>query len=346
MPCTRSILLFAAAVLAMAPMAAHAQPGTQAQGRPAAEIDPCTGRPVPAPRDTVEPEPPAPPVVVVETPEPPAPAGVCRAASSALAGSSSLSADTLSVDRGIARRNRAAMRLGLGATADRVRLGPAASVSIPTALGVDAGEMFFGIAYQGRTRYTTEDDAAAVLGVGIGTRRVLALEAALTTYSTLRDGGPLETGGVSLKLHRAIGGQTSVAVGWENALLWGGSDGDGSLYAVASRMLSLRGDPDAPFSTAVATLGVGNGRFRFEEDDAGDRATANVFGGIGVRVTGPLSLVADWTGQDLNAAASVTPIPRVPLVITLGLVDLTGNAGDGVRPIVSLGYGLAFRQPF
>lgn len=334
---SRSFILLALAVLAAAPARGQAPPA-------ASPIDPCTGKPVVTRAPEPEPEPePAPPQVVITPAADPVPVQgpVCR-----YAGDGLLRADTLPPDARTARRNRAAMRLGLGAAADKVRLGPAASVSIPTALGVDAGEMFFGIAYQGRTRYTTEDDAAAVLGIGIGTRRVLALEAALTTYSTLRDGGPLETGGVSLKLHRAIGGQASVAVGYENALLWGGSDGDGSLYAVASRMLNLRGDPDAPFSTAVATLGVGNGRFRFEEDDAEDRATANVFGGIGVRVTGPLSLVADWTGQDLNAAASLTPIPRLPLVITLGLVDLTGNAGDGARPIVSLGYGLAFRQPF
>jgi hypothetical protein len=339
---TRLIVPLALALLAAAaPAAAQPQGGTVA-------TDPCTGRPVvtpPAPApDPVPPAPPAviPPVEVVTVDGP-----VCRyAGSSFLLSDAAARADTVPVDRRRARINRQAMELGVSERGDQVRLGPAAGVSIPTALGVDAGELFFGIAYQGRTRYTTEDDAAAVLGIGIGTRRVVALEAALTTYSTLRGGGPLETGGVSLKLHRAVGGQTSVAVGVENALLWGGSDGDPSLYAVASRMLNLRDDPSAPFSTAVATVGVGNGRFRFEEDDAADRQTVNVFGGLGVRVAGPLSLVADWTGQDLNAAASVTPFPRFPLVLTAGMVDLTGSAGDGARFIVSLGYGLAFRQPF
>ena len=271
------------------------------------------------------------------------------AASSTYAGgegmTSAASDTTDPVDPRNAARNRKAMALGMGRLGDQVRLGPAASVSVPTALGVDAGEVFFGVAYQGRTRYTRQDDAAAVAGFGIGTRRVLALEVALTTYSTFR-GAPLETGGVSFKLHRVLPGHSSIAVGYENALLWGGSDDDGSLYAVASRQLNLRDDPGAPFSTAVATLGVGNGRFRFEEDYATDRETVNLFAALGVRVTGPLSLVADWTGQDLNAAASLTPIPRLPLVVTAGLADITGSAGDGVRPILSLGYGLALRQPF
>lgn len=257
------------------------------------------------------------------------------------------SADTSTgpIDPRAAARNRAAMRLGLGPMGDQVRLGPAASVSVPTALGVDAGELFFGVAYQGRTRYTNEDDAAAVIGLGLGTRRVLALEAALTTYSTFRS-APLETGGLSLKLHRVVPGHSSIAVGYENALLWGGSDDDGSLYAVASRQLNLRERPAAPFSTAVVSLGVGNGRFRSEQDDAEDNETVNLFAAAGVRVAAPLSLVADWTGQDLNAAASITPFLRLPLVITAGVADITGSAGDGARLIFSLGYGLAFPQPF
>jgi hypothetical protein len=244
-----------------------------------------------------------------------------------------------------ARINRAALQLG--STSGAARLGPAASISVPTALGVDAGDIFFGVGYQGRTRYTDEDDAAAVIGIGIGSHRTLALEAALTTYSTFRGGGPLETGGLSLKLHREVVPQTSVAVGWENALRWGGTDDDGSLYAVATRMVNLRPDSvPGPFGKAVVTLGVGNGRFRTEKDDAEGNETVNVFAAAGVRVNEPLSLMADWTGQDLNAGASITPLRHIPLVFTLGLADITGSAGDGARLIFSLGYGLAFPQPF
>jgi hypothetical protein len=244
-----------------------------------------------------------------------------------------------------ARRNRQRLRLGRGFAREQPRLGPAASVSVPTGYGVDAGELFVGVAYQGRTRYTEEADAAVVAGVGFGTRQVLAAEVALTSYSTIR-GTPLETGGVSVRLHRAVGSSTSVAVGWENALRWGGSDDDGSLYAVGTRMVPLRRDPARRFGLAVFSLGVGNGRFRLEEDDRDGNETVNVFGAVGVRVTEPLSVMADWTGQDLNLAASVIPIRRVPLVVTAGVADLTGLAGDGARFILSVGYGLSFRQPF
>jgi hypothetical protein len=258
---------------------------------------------------------------------------------------SAFSAGGREADPEDARRYREALRLGQGATRGQVRLGPAASVSVPTAFGVDAGEVFLGVAYQGRTRYTELDDAAAVAGLGLGTRRLVAVEVALTTYSTFR-GAPLETGGLSFKLHHALPRNTSVAVGWENALLWGGSDDRGSLYAVATRVVPLRRDPSEKLGLGVVTLGVGNGRFRSEKDDAEGNETVNVFAAAGLRVIDPLSLVADWTGQDLNVAASVTPFRRVPLVLTAGLADLTGSAGDGARFILSLGYGLSIRQPF
>jgi hypothetical protein len=268
------------------------------------------------------------------TPQPPPPQGAFLCASAARAG-----------DPARAERTRESLRLGRGAVRGQVRLGPAASVSVPTGFGVDAGELFLGAAYQGRTRYTQDDDAAAVAGVGIGTRRVVALEVALTSYSTLR-GTPLETGGLSFKLHRALPRSTSVAVGWENAILWGGSDDRGSLYAVATRMVPLRENPADRFSVGVFTLGVGNGRFRFEQDDAEGNETVNVFGAVGLRVSDPVSVMADWTGQDLNLAASVTPVRRLPFVVTAGVADLTGHAGDGARFILSLGYGLSIRQPF
>lgn len=251
----------------------------------------------------------------------------------------------IAADPEAARRTRQALRLGRGVARDEARLGPAASVSVPTAYGVDAGELFVGAAYQGRTRYTEEADAAVVAGLGLGTRRVLAMEVALTSYSTIR-GTPLETGAVSVRLHRAVGSSTSVAVGWENAIRWGGTDDDGSLYAVGTRMVPLRSDPARRFGLAVVSLGVGNGRFRLEDDDRDGNETVNLFGAVGVRVTEPLSVMADWTGQDLNLAASLIPIRRVPLVVTAGVADLTGLAGDGARFILSVGYGLSFRQPF
>jgi hypothetical protein len=223
---------------------------------------------------------------------------------------------------------------------------PAASISSPTAFGAEMGQGFVGFAYQARTRFTHLSDGAAVVAAGIGDRqRAVALELALTTYSTLH-GGPFETGGVSFKLHRAVGEHTGVAVGVENALDWGGSDAGRSPYAVATHVVELRPDAAQPFSAVTATLGVGAGRFRSENDVAADHATVNVFGALGVQVIEPVSVSADWNGQDLFTGVSVSPSRHLPLVLNAGLADVTGTAGDGVRFIFSAGLGFRWLPPF
>ncbi|HSU13338.1 hypothetical protein [Longimicrobium sp.] len=224
---------------------------------------------------------------------------------------------------------------------------PAASISSPTGFGVDMGEAFVGVAYQERTRFTTSDDATASIGMGFGDRdRLVGLEVSATSYSTLRGGGPFETGGLNFKLHHAFGDVWGVAVGYENAVRWGGSDAGQSPYATVTRVFRLNDDSSRPFSAIAATLGAGAGRFRSESDVAADRKTVNPFGAIGIQVIEPLSLTADWNGQDLYAAASIAPIRRVPLVINAGVADITGSAGDGARFILSAGLGFRWLPPF
>jgi hypothetical protein len=223
---------------------------------------------------------------------------------------------------------------------------PGASLSSPIAFGVQMGEGFAGFAYQERTRYTTLDDGAAAIGIGLGDRRYVALEVAVTSYSTVRGGGPLETGGVSFKAHHAFNDAWGVALGWENAINWGGSDAGNSPFGVATHVFRLKPDTRAPLSAVVASLGVGAGRFRSEQDVANDRKTVNVFGSLGVQLAEPVSAIADWTGQDLYAGISVTPVRRVPLLINAGFADITGNAGDGARFIISVGVGFRWLPPF
>jgi hypothetical protein len=238
-------------------------------------------------------------------------------------------------------------RLSLRRPATHLIAVPAASISTPTAFGVQMGEGFVGFAYQARTRYTHISDGAAVIGFGLGDReRLVGLELALTSYSTLRGGGPLETGGFSFKLHRAIGSDWGVAAGYENATSWGGSDSGHSPYAVATHIVRRSDDPRQPASAIALSLGVGGGRFRSEQAIVNDRKAPNVFGAVGVQLLEPLSVTADWNGQDMYAALSVTPIHRLPLVINAGFADITGHAGDGIRFVASAGLGFRYLPPF
>jgi hypothetical protein len=236
-------------------------------------------------------------------------------------------------------------RLSLRRPATHIIAVPAASLNTPTAFGVQMGEGYAGVAYQARTRYSSDDDAAAAIGLGFGNRRQVALEVTLSSFSTIRGGGPFETGGLSFKAHHAFGDSWGVAAGWENAVSWGRSDAGNSPFGVVTHVVRLN-ETGRPFSAVAASLGVGAGRFRTEQNIVDDKSTPNVFGSIGVQVAEPVSAIADWTGQDLYAGVSVAPIRRIPLLVNAGFADITGNAGNGARFVISAGVGFRWLRPF
>ncbi len=345
-----------------APPPVRSAPGPETPPSGARPVDPCTGRPAPgtgqppasgaptaqpgAPEAGASPgTPPSGTETGVMVPTGP-PTDVTSPALPAPGDEAAPPVRATAPDPAKAEHNRGVLRLQALALRDAIRPGPAGSISVPTGFGVEFGEIFVGAAYQARTRYTSDPDAGVVIGTGIGSRRLLALEAAVTSYSTVRDGGPGETGGLSFKLHRSLPGDGGIAAGYENAVTWGGSDADPTLFAVASKVMRRTRRPNAWLDAGVLTLGVGNGRFRSEEADVDGRETLNVFGAVGVRVTELVSIAADWTGQDVNAGFSITPFRRVPLVITPAAADILGTAGDGARFIVSVGYGVGFRSLF
>lgn len=218
------------------------------------------------------------------------------------------------------------------------------SISTPTAFGAQGGDLFVVGQYQPRTRFSDEEDAAFGLGFGLGdANRLVALETTLSIYATgagTRDF--FDAGGVSFKLHRNLPYDFAVAVGVENAINWGETNGGSSIYGVASKVFRLRKNSADPLSRVTASIGVGGGRFRSESDINAEEGGSNVFGSVGVQVIQPVTLIGEWTGQNLNLGASITPIPGVPLVITPAAADVTNNAGDGTRFILGVGYRVSF----
>jgi hypothetical protein len=227
--------------------------------------------------------------------------------------------------------------------------GPAGSITTPTAFGVGFGQGYVGVGVQAETRYTDDPDAAAVVGIGLGDQRVLGLEVALTSYSTLSERGGMvgEVGSVSFRLHRLLAEDLAVAAGWENPIHWGDSDAGESRYLVVSRIWRNHPDPDEPLSAVVMSMGVGDGRFRVEEQVLEGRERVNFFMSVGMKVREHASAIVDWTGQDLNLALSMMPLGRrIPVVVTPGVADLGGYAGDGARAILAVGYNFSYRNPF
>ncbi len=222
---------------------------------------------------------------------------------------------------------------------------PGSTIGSPSASGAGGGDYFFGVGFQGRTRYTERPDGGVGAGTGLGDPEGgLALETTVSSYSSVRHAF-LSIGGLSLKVHhRDVQHMMLYAVGVEDALTWGRADGGTSVYGTVGHVIPLRSGDDAAFGVLSTSVGVGTGRFRSEADIRNHRHTVGVFGGMGLRIVSAVSATADWTGQDLDAAFTITPFAGRGIVGTVGVADLTRHAGNGPRFIMSVGFGFNARR--
>jgi hypothetical protein len=231
-----------------------------------------------------------------------------------------------------------------------IRNSPGSSSGTPTAYGAEFGDVFVGAGYQHRTRYTKglpwrqRCDGAVTGGFGLGDPgRVLGIELAFTSFSTIRSGF-FRTSSFSFKVHRELPWNLAIAYGWEDAIHSRGTDGGSSMYGVVSSYIRTRETYGSPFSSITLSAGVGDSRFLPEQAFYEGKHGVNAFGSIGVRVLSPVSLLADWTGQDLMLGASIVPFVRFPLFITPAFADVTGRAGDGARFVMGVGANFNFSK--
>ena len=223
---------------------------------------------------------------------------------------------------------------------------PGMSAATPAGFGAEFGMVWAGASYQQRVRYNDKQDGAVAVGFGLGdARRLVGLQVGVTSFSTVNSGFG-DRVAVDLHLHRTFAGVYGVAVGWESVRgSWTVTRDSGeNFYAVGSRWLQFRADPREPFSLGMVSLGVGSGRFQTASSFEDRRDGVGVFGSFGVRVLPPLTLLAEWTGQDLLLATSLTPLRSQRLAITAGFTDLTGAAGDGARLVLGGSMGYDFRN--
>jgi hypothetical protein len=214
---------------------------------------------------------------------------------------------------------------------------PALSIYIPVGYGADRNTVFLSGSYQSSVRKDKGDVGAAGIGIGLGNAAKtvgVELSYALETSENFGEGG------FNAKIHRQLGQDLAGAVGWNGFLNFGRNDFEQSKYGVITKVFRTQQSLNSPFSRVSVTAGVGDGQFRSNGAvKAGDN-NVNVFGNVAVRVIRPVSLIAEWTGQDLALGLSIAPFKKFPFVITPAVRDLAG-AGDGARFV--LGAGTAFR---
>ena len=230
----------------------------------------------------------------------------------------------------------------------RLRLPNAAAKSIltPSAWGAAYGMVFAGAGLTERSPYLDSADGVLALGVGLGDP-VLALGVQLTT--TMSDVSDSDHFSVSFKVHRYLGGGTAVAVGGESLFAKDALADDlgESFYAVVSHTFQGVGSARHGVGRLHASLGVGSGRFvntspRDVAEGKREDGTS-MFGNVAIEVYPDVNVVAEWSGINLHAGASfAVPIAGRIIGLTLGLADLTGYSGDGVRLVGGGAVGVSF----
>lgn len=223
----------------------------------------------------------------------------------------------------------------------RSQRSPSIAIGTPSAYGKSWGSASIGLSLQSRTRFTNTGDGGLGIGFGLGDpKETVGLDVGVHVLDLIGD--TAQDGSISFKLHRRLSQDLAVAVGVNNAIAWGETDGGSSVYAVASKMFRLTESVEAPFSRLYVSAGLGGGQYRSESDIDNDVNSIGLFGSVAVQVMPQMHAIAEWTGQDLTVGISVVPFRNLPLVITPAVTDITGNAGDGSRFIFGIGYGFSF----
>lgn len=219
------------------------------------------------------------------------------------------------------------------------RISPNITIITPSAYGKSWGSVSVGLGLQARTRYTNRADGVLGIGFGLGdARRAVGLDVGVS----ITDLDTFEDGTLSLKLHRLLPNDLSVAVGVQNAIDWGLNDSGRSFYGVVTKRFSLRENVNQFFSEIYVSAGFGSGQFRSESEINQNINSVGVFGSFAVRAAEPVNAIAEWSGQDLTIGLSIIPFRNIPFVITPAVTDITGKAGDGSRFILGVGYLISF----
>ena len=220
----------------------------------------------------------------------------------------------------------------MGLSADQIRslnaqltapvVAPGVAFGSPVAYGADWGQLFAGVGGQTLATGSGTDnlDGSMLVGMGFGDSQVTAgLELSANVISITDDFGA--DGSFNAKMHRALPGRASIAMGVEETQGWGQAEKtDPSIYAVYTQAIDLV--PQSPRRPVPLVFNIGVGDERFV--DPGDSGVG-LFASVSVHPHRQLALIADYTGRDLNAAVSLVPFRRMPVVLTLGAINLTGR---------------------
>lgn len=246
------------------------------------------------------------------------------------------------------RLSRRFKGLSMFDTDERPWVVPGVSLMTPTGFCAKWGDVFTGFGVTNRGRYTNNPDGSYVVGLGLGDPvSWLGFELTVTFLNVRRF---LNSGkSISAKVSHTFADTTSLSIGRIDFLQFprNAADTGTSNYLALSRAFQLTQDPTEYFSLAVATVGVGDGQFKTDEQLINRIPSFGVFSSLSLRVAPPLNVIANWD-QNLHLGVSVAPFRRFPLIFSFGALDfLHRNNSKGVRFLFGFSYSdSVFSQSF
>jgi hypothetical protein len=224
---------------------------------------------------------------------------------------------------------------------------PASSAGTPSAYGAGAGQAYIGGGlYFPFDKANDRNDGSLSMGFGVGNPfNSVGLEVNINITSV--GGGPGfdfgDSGGVGFKLHRYLGDNAAVAIGWSNPIKWGDVNlAEDTIYGVYTRSFPLQPNNLDNDLDLTVSLGLGTGAFRSKGAIQAEENSLNFFAGLGLRVLPQLSLISSWTGNILNIGTSLAPFRNTPIIINVIIADVTENLSTGSGLSVSAGYIFEF----
>ena len=134
-----------------------------------------------------------------------------------------------------------------------------------------------------------------------------------------------------------IGG-SSLPVGVDNTTRWGAArKTEAGTYVAFTKIVELNSDETRSPMPMSFNIGLGDGRFQRPGSSG-----VGVFGSLSVSPWRRVSVVADWDGRDANAGLSIVPFARMPVVLTIGAINIGQRYNKSTEFAGGIGYLFTF----
>lgn len=220
------------------------------------------------------------------------------------------------------------------------------SIATPIAFGADWGIIAGGLSYVNHWPTGTRSDGFASVTLGLGNAQKYAGLSVSALIDNLGGGSNrfAQNGTIAWQLFHVFPQNFALAVGMANAIPWGKAfvGSSQNYYGVATKVFDTR--IKGYSMPLTASLGAGTGSF-YSLAHSADKRDDKVkpFGSLGWRVLPRLSLISDWSANQLNAGVSIVPIKAWPLVINGAYANINRHQNTRSYFMISAAVGYSFK---